>query len=159
MNYIDFILLIPLLYGAFRGISRGFIVEVGALVALLLGVYLALRWSLHLEGVLQEYIAVPESYAYYIAFAIIFLVVVIAIHLLGKLLTRIANIIALGLLNRLLGLLFGILKITVVLCAILFIIDAIDRQYDIISTTTKEGSFLYNPLVTIANKIYSAIVH
>ncbi|MDR2130976.1 MAG: CvpA family protein [Odoribacteraceae bacterium] len=159
MNYVDIILLIPLAYGAFRGFSRGLIVEVATLLALILGVYFALRWSALFEGVLQEYFTVPGAYSYYIAFAIIFLLVVVAIHLLGKLLTKIAHLIALGLLNRLLGTLFGVLKIAIVLCAVLFLIDAIDTRYGFISEETKKESLLYGPLVRFANGIYQAVIH
>ncbi|MDR0544881.1 MAG: CvpA family protein [Odoribacteraceae bacterium] len=158
MNYVDIILLVPLLYGAFRGLSRGFIVEVFTLVALVAGIYLALRWSASLEGILQDFVAIPAAYAYHVAFAIIFIMVVLAVHLLGKMLTKIASFAALGFLNHLAGMLFGILKIAVFLCAILFVLDSIDKRYDIIDAATKDQSLLYNPLTRFANKVYQAII-
>jgi membrane protein required for colicin V production len=135
------------------------IVEVLALLALVAGVYFSLRWSSSLEGFLQEFVAIPAEYSYHVAFAIVFLLVVIAVHLLGKLLTKIANLVALGLLNHLAGMLFGVLKMAIVVCAILFLIDAIDERYDIVSTETREGSMLYDPLVDFANKVYRAVIH
>jgi membrane protein required for colicin V production len=159
MNYVDIILLIPLLYGAFCGVSRGLIIEVTTLLALALGVYLSLRWSASLEGLLRDYLTVPGAYSYYVAFAVVFLLVVIAIHLLGKLLTKFVSMIALGLPNRLLGLLFGILKMAIVTSALLFLFNFIDQRYELVSPAVKEGSLLYGPLVRLANGVYSAVIH
>ena len=39
MNYIDIVILLFLLYGAFRGFSKGLIIEVATLAGLILGVY------------------------------------------------------------------------------------------------------------------------
>lgn len=50
MNYIDIILLLPLLYGAYRGFSRGLIIEVATLLGLLLGVYIAIKFSGYTGG-------------------------------------------------------------------------------------------------------------
>ncbi|MDR2414803.1 MAG: CvpA family protein [Odoribacteraceae bacterium] len=159
MNYVDIILLVPLLYGAFRGLSRGLIVEVFTLIALVAGIYFSLRWSGSFEGILQEFVAIPAAYAYHVAFALIFLLIVIAAHLLGKLLTKIAGWVALGLLNRVAGMLFGALKMAIIVCAILFLLDAIDKRYDIISTDAREESLLYDHLVNFANKIYQIVIH
>jgi membrane protein required for colicin V production len=159
VNYVDVILLIPLAYGAFRGLSRGLIVEVSTLFALLAGVYVALRCSGMAEGFLQDFVAIPAEYSYYVAFAIIFLLVVIVIHALGKLLTRLARLIALGLVNRLLGMLFGVARMAVVVCAVLFLLDIIDQRYGIVGPGAKAGSLLYEPLVNLAGGVYDAVIH
>ena len=49
MSYIDIIILLFLLYGAYRGFSRGLIVEVATLAGLVLGVYMAVRYSSYTE--------------------------------------------------------------------------------------------------------------
>jgi membrane protein required for colicin V production len=159
MNYIDIILLIPLVYGAFRGVSRGLVVEVATLLALLLGVFLSLRWSTLAEGFLRDIVAIPEAYSYYVAFAVIFLLVVILVHLLGRFITRLLSKIALGLVNHLLGLLFGVLKMAIFLGALLFLFNVIDLRYDLVSPETKNGSLLYNPLVSLADRVYHAVIH
>ena len=41
MNYIDIVILLFLLYGAFRGFSKGLIIEVATLAGLILGVFIA----------------------------------------------------------------------------------------------------------------------
>ena len=77
VNYIDVIILLPLVYGAYKGFSLGLIVEMSTLFALVLGVFISLRYAVNVEGFLKDFVALPESYAYYIAFAVTFLLVII----------------------------------------------------------------------------------
>ena len=158
MIWIDFVLLAPLLYGAYKGFASGLIIEVATLAALVLGVLLSLRYAGNVDHFLTAFISIPESYSYYVAFALIFLIVVLAIYLLGRILTKLVNIISLGLFNKLFGLVLGAVKAAVVICAILFFVDALDRRYEMISSETKQGSLCYYPFVNFANGVYAIIV-
>ena len=101
MNYIDIVILLFLLYGAFRGFSKGLIIEVATLAGLILGVFIAIRYSPFTEGILKDFLNITSRYLSYIALAVTFLLVVIAVYLLGKMLTRLVDIISLGLVNKL----------------------------------------------------------
>ena len=121
VNYIDVIILLPLVYGAYKGFSQGLIVEMSTLFALVLGVFISLRYAVNVEGFLKDFVALPESYAYYIAFAVTFLLVIIVMHLLGKLLTKLIDMVSLGLFNKLFGIVLGVLKAAIVVCVGLII--------------------------------------
>ena len=45
MNYIDIILAIPLVWAVYRGFTKGFIIEIASLIAMVLGVYGAIHFS------------------------------------------------------------------------------------------------------------------
>lgn len=156
-NYVDILILVPLLYGAYKGFTSGLIVEVSTLFALIFGVLFSMKFAHVTERFLLEFIEIPASYSYYVAFAVTFLAVVLVIHLLGKLLTRLLEIISLGLFNRLFGVLFGMLKSALVVCVVLFILDAVDRKYEIIPAETKSGSMLYLPLVSFSTGVYESV--
>ena len=49
MNYLDIIIAVPLLYGMIKGFSNGLIKEVTSLLALFIGVYVAINFSEFLE--------------------------------------------------------------------------------------------------------------
>lgn len=119
MNYIDIVILLFLLYGAFRGFSKGLIIEVATLAGLILGVFIAIRYSPFTEGILKDFLNITSRYLSYIALAVTFLLVVIAVYLLGKMLTRLVDIISLGLVNKLLGTLLGIAKYFIMVCVLL----------------------------------------
>ena len=121
MNYIDIVILLFLLYGAFRGFSKGLIIEVATLAGLILGVFIAIRYSPFTEGILKDFLNITSRYLSYIALAVTFLLVVIVVYLLGKMLTRLVNIISLGLVNKLLGTLLGIAKYFIMVCVLLMI--------------------------------------
>ena len=137
MNYIDIVILLFLLYGAFRGFSKGLIIEVATLAGLILGVFIAIRYSPFTEGILKDFLNITSRYLSYIALAVTFLLVVIAVYLLGKMLTRLVDIISLGLVNKLLGTLLGIAKYFIMVCVLLMIVDALNDKFHFISEETR----------------------
>ena len=139
MNYIDIVILLFLLYGAFRGFSKGLIIEVATLAGLILGVFIAIRYSPFTEGILKDFLNITSRYLSYIALAVTFLLVVIAVYLLGKMLTRLVDIISLGLVNKLLGTLLGIAKYFIMVCVLLMIVDALNDKFHFISEETREN--------------------
>lgn len=126
------------------------------LFALILGVFISLRYAVNVEDFLKDFVAMPESYAYYIAFAVTFLLVIVVIHLLGKLLTKLIDMVSLGLFNKLFGILLGVLKSAIVVCVVLFVVNAIDNRYEFISVKTKSDSLFYQPFVNFANGVYES---
>lgn len=157
MNYLDILLLLPLLYGAYKGFSRGFVIEVATLLGLILGVYVAIKFSDYTENILRDFLDISSKYLSYIALSVTFLLVVVAIYLLGKMLTKLVDIVSLGLVNKLLGTVLGITKSFVILCIILLIADALDDKFQFMNKEVKENSLFYNPFLNFAQQMYNMI--
>lgn len=157
MNYLDILLLLPLLYGAYKGFSRGFVIEVATLLGLILGVYVAIKFSDYTENILRDFLDISSKYLSYIALGVTFLLVVVAIYLLGKMLTKLVDIVSLGLVNKLLGTVLGIAKSFVILCIILLIVDALDDKFQFMNKEVKENSLFYNPFLNFAQQMYNMI--
>lgn len=157
MNYIDIIILLFLLFGAFRGFSKGLVIEVATLAGLILGVYISIRYSSYTEGILRDFMNITSEYISYIALAVTFIVVVVGVYILGKLLTKLVDIISLGLVNKLLGTLFGIVKYFIIVCVLLMIVDALNEKFQFISEETIQKSLLFQPFLNFAEKIYNSI--
>lgn len=157
MNFIDIILLLPLLYGAFKGFSKGFIFEVATLAGLVLGVFIAIRYSACTENFLHDFFNVSSGYLSHIALGVTFLVVVVLICVLGKVLTKIVDMVSLGLINKLLGTCLGAAKYFLVICVVLLIADVLDDKFHFISKETREGSLLFRPFLTFAQRMYDMI--
>lgn len=159
MNYIDIVILLFLLFGAFRGFSRGLIIEVATLAGLVLGVYLAISCSSYAEGVLCDFLNLsPDSrYLSYMALAVTFIVVAVAVFVIGKLLTKLIDMIALGLVNKLLGTLLGMVKYFIIVCVLLLIVDALNEKFRFISEETVQKSLLFGPFLNFATQIYHLI--
>ena len=118
MNIFDIIIAALLIFGFVRGIMKGLFVEVASLVALIGGVYGAIHFSYFLGDFLKEYVSWSEEYISLAAFAGTFIIIIIIIALLGKVLTKLADFAALGILNKILGGVFGVLKIGLILSVI-----------------------------------------
>lgn len=157
MNYIDIIILLFLLFGAFRGFSKGLVIEVATLAGLILGVYISIRYSSYTEDILRDFMNITSEYISYIALAVTFIVVVVGVYILGKLLTKLVDIISLGLVNKLLGTLFGVVKYFIIVCVLLMIVDALNEKFQFISEETIQKSLLFQPFLNFAEKIYNSI--
>lgn len=152
MNYIDIILLIPIIWFAYQGFKRGFVVELASLVALILGIYAALYFSGYAVAFLQNNFNIDPDYVPVIAFIITFIIVVVIVHFAGKLLEKIINLVAMGFLNKLAGGIFGVLKAAVFLSILILIINHFSD--DLISNEKKKGSMLYPPVEAIAPTLW-----
>jgi membrane protein required for colicin V production len=158
MAIIDIIIGALLLFGLIRGFSKGLFVEVASLVALVAGVYGAIHFSNFAAEFLENKFDLEQKYMNSIAFATTFVIIVIAIALAGKALTKLANFAALGLLNKLLGGLFGALKIGLILSIILIVFDTMNKAVVFADKDDLENTVLYKPIKSLAPLIFPDIV-
>jgi membrane protein required for colicin V production len=153
MNYFDIILAGLLLFGLVRGFMRGFFVEAAALVGLILGLYGAVHFSYIIHDFLIGSVGWKGHYSYIVAFAITFIIIGIAVMLLGRFLTTMAAIAALGLVNKVFGAVFGVLKMALILGVILFLFERA-RTFEFVGKKTLETSLLYRPLKSFGRFVF-----
>jgi len=158
MNALDIVLLAFLVLGLVRGFWRGFFVEIASLIALVAGVYGAFHFSSFAAEFLKEKVDWNENTLNIAAFFITLLLIVLAISLAGKALTKIADFAALGLFNKLLGALFGGLKVAVILSAVLIIFEKMHRPIPFTNEEDKADSQLYEPIKAIIPIIFPSLI-
>ena len=149
MNALDFILLIPLLFMAYRGFSKGLIISLATLAALILGIWAGIRFNGVVAGFIGQIIHTDARFLPAITFTVIFILILLIVHLFGKMLEKLVDLIALGWVNKLLGGLFGIAKAALLLSVLLYLISTFDRNEKLITPSVKENSFLYKPVASI----------
>ena len=158
MNYLDIILGILLLWGLVRGLMKGLFLSLASLIALIAGIYIAVHFSHIVGDYLKQYVDWQENAIKLSAFAITFILVVIGFSLLGRILTKIADYAALGILNKLLGAVFGLLKFAFIASVILMFVDAINEKVTFIDKETKDESLLYEPVRKLAPMVLPTIL-
>ena len=146
MNYLDIILSIPLLWGTYKGLTRGIIKELASLLAFILGIYGAVYFSEQLQPTIQTNISIDDSFLPIIAFTATFIVIVLFIRLLGLILDKIIKLVALGMISRLLGGVFGALKTTIIISSLLLVFNTLDYHLELIPDEQKKNSLLYKPI-------------
>ena len=158
MNTIDIIIGIILIFGTVNGFMKGLFVEVTTLVGLVLGVYGAIHFSHFLGDFLKDSVSWDESMIQVVAFAGTFLIILIALVLLGKAMTKIAETIALGFFNKLVGAIFGFLKYALILSIVLLVYDEINTSLRFVEKEKVKNSVLYEPIKNFAPAIFPNIV-
>ena len=158
MGVIDIVLGALILFGLVRGFMKGLFVEVASLLALVAGVYGAIHFSNFAAEFLQTKTDWTEKTISIAAFALTFVVIVLAIALAGKALTKLANFAALGIINKLLGGIFGALKIALILSIVLNIFDKMNRTIAFVDEDSIEHSMLYTPVKSLVPMIFPNIL-
>ncbi len=157
MNWIDATILIILIVSVVNGFINGLVKEVASLAALILGIWGAIKFSFFTAGKLYDYFDMTGQYVGIIAFIITFGLIVVVIHFIGIVADKIVNAVALGFVNRLLGILFGVLKSVLIMSVIFAVLNAIDAKRPFLPKDTIEQSKLYNPISDIAPAIFPII--
>ena len=154
MNYIDIILGVLLLLAAIRGFGKGLVAEVASLAALILGRWGAIRFS-HLTGeMLVNFFELQSKYMGLISFFVTFILIVVAVQIIGNVVHKLINSLALGLLNRLAGVLFGVLKTALILSVVLIVFDEVDENVGILPPEKKARSQVYEPVKNLVPSIF-----
>ena len=129
MNWLDVLLVLPLLFGLIRGLMRGFLSEIIAIVVVVLGVVGARYLSPAFTSWLLAQFAWPQGVCELVAYMLIFLGIAIVLSILAQLLNRFIRAIHLGWVNRLLGGLFGLAKYGIIVLVAVFIMDKTNESF------------------------------
>ena len=153
MNYFDVIIIIPLIWGAYKGFKKGFIIEIASFIALGLGVWGGIKFSAISAKYLSEAFDISEKIMPLISFAVTFILIVIVVFMLAKMLQKIISMIALGFINKAAGSLFGMLKFGLIMSVIINFTNIINNQINFIDPEMKSSSVLFEPIGKVAQII------
>lgn len=154
MNILDIIILICLITALIQGLFKGFISQAISLISIILGVWASSRFAGLLCQWLAQYISGSEQVLRIVAFALIFIIVIIGLALLGKLLEAAIKLVMLGWVNRLLGAVFAIIKWLLVMGLIILAFNALNENFQLIKPENMSGSKLYPLLNEFANAVF-----
>lgn len=151
MNWIDWTIIALTAFAAVKGFSRGFIVELASLVALVAAIWA----GLHLSERVAEATGLGTDNAA-LAFLVTFLLVLLLIHLLARFLTTLIDIAQLSLPNKLAGVLFGAVRALFTL-SVAFNLFMGYSDGALPPAEAREGSTLYPPVAAFAPLLVPAL--
>ena len=146
MGFIDVIIIILLLIGLYKGIKNGFFVEIASLVAFVIGVFIAIKFSYLVKDIIVNWVDWSPETVQITAFALTIVLVIAIIHLSAALFTKIADFAFLGWVNTLFGGIFGVLKSMLALGIFLTLVQKVNIDHVLISKEKQEASIFYRPL-------------
>lgn len=158
MNVIDIIILGLLGFGLIKGFIKGLFIEITSLIGLVLGIYGAIHFSYYLSDFLNTKVSWEPVTIQIISFLGTFFIILIALTFLGKLLTKVAQTMALGILNKMLGALFGFAKYVLIVSILLSILLEINQRIELIPKRTINQSSMVEPVKNIAPSLFPNLI-
>lgn len=150
MNFIDILILVPVLYAGWKGFKHGLIIEVFTLLALVVGLYAGIHFSDFAAESLKNNLDWNSKYVPVVSFTITFLAVGAMVYFAGKAIERVVKLTGLTPVNKAFGIFFSILKAVYFISVFIVLIESYDEKNDFFPEKTKNESILYNPVKKVS---------
>ena len=157
MSFLDIILGAFLIYAIYKGLVNGLFLELARFISLLLGIYIAVKFSNFATEVLGGFVHWNPKTIQIMAFIITFILVIVAITLLAKVLTGIADFAYLGWINKLGGAVVRVLKTVLIISVFLSVFEKINYDYFFAKKETLDESYFYRPIQKTAVFVFPAL--
>ncbi len=157
MSFLDVVLGCLLAISIFQGIKNGLFMELASLISLILGIYVAIKFSFLAKEILSGFVHWNPKTIQIVAFIITFLLVVIGISIMAKVLTSVADFAQLGVINKLGGGFFRLLKTILIVSIFLNLFEKINFNNTFAKKETLDKSIFYRPIQQTAGFIYPSI--
>ena len=157
MSFLDIILGAILLYAVYKGLVNGLFVELAGLISLMVGVYLAIKFSNITAEKLSTLLHWNPKTIQITAFILTFILVVVAISLLAKVMTKIADFAYLGLPNKIGGVILRLIKTVLIISIFLNLFEKINYDNYFAKKETLDNSIFYRPIQKSAVFIFPTL--
>lgn len=117
---IDFIFAALIILAIFKGYQKGLILAVFSIIAFIIGLAAALKLSTVVADYLKTSVSVSAKWLPFIAFALVFFVVILLVRLGAKLIEKTFQAVMLGWLNRIGGIVLYVLLYLIILSIFVF---------------------------------------
>ena len=156
MNWLDWVIIVCLATGLIKGLRDGLIKQAVSLLALIIAVVFAGQISVPVRTFLMQHLTGDASPQIITAlcYVIAFVLIIVAIILLGKIVDVAIKLTPAKPLNMLLGGLFGVFIWTLSLSIVFNLFAVFDSNSTTLPTPTKEKSVFYQPVKQILPMIY-----
>lgn len=139
---IDILFAVTLLLAIFKGWSKGLIVGIFSLLALILGAAAALKLSGSFALYMQSEIGHPSPFWPIVAFVLIFFAVALLVRLIARMLEKTLQLVMLGWFNRLCGVILYAAAYTVLFSIGLWLANQLYLIYPTLKTTSRTYTWL-----------------
>ena len=154
MGTIDLIILACFLPAIFIGLKTGFVRQLVALGAIVLGIYLSIRFSDVVGQWLAERWHIEQFWIKVISFAVIFIAVALLLNLIGTLVEKVLKITMLGWLNRLLGLVLAIVTCALIVGTLIYMVNSANDLLQFLPEEKIAESRFYRPLLHMVEVVF-----
>lgn len=152
MNVLDFLIILPVAYFAYKGFTAGFIQEVLGIAGIILAVFVTFAYMKPVSAIIAPLFDGGDTPTI-IAGLILFIGTIAIVQAIGYAAKRFLEMIRLNFINRLAGLLFGALKSAIVISAFLWLFAGFNMPAE----ETRNESLTYPVVISLAPAAYNMI--
>lgn len=142
MNWFDLLVLILLAASFIKGYVSGFVMQIATLVGLVVGAVFAGKLSEFIAPYLIQLVGSPHIIGV-LSYLVAFILIIVAIVVLGKILYSMVKALELSTLDRLTGGFFGTLKWMFLFSILLNLVVELDQNGNFIKQEVREGSYTF----------------
>jgi len=154
----DIVIALLLIITAYRGFSKGFVMQLAGLVAMVAGILAAYFFWNEAYLMLQQWVEWDHHVLKTIAVVGTTLLVTIVILLLGKLLSKVIHLTPFGIFDRALGVIFGIGQMVLLLSFVIFALLYINPKMQFLQNEYLEQSYLLPYIKPVAPMLINLLV-
>ncbi len=152
MSTIDIVIALILAIGGYLGYKRGFLMELFYLLALVLGIFLGFKLMGKGMQILHEQFNADQTFLPYLAFIIIFVLVILLVIFLGQRVKNSVDQTFLGKVDAIAGAALGVIKYSFCLSIIIWLVQSLKIE---LPQNWLEGSRLYPFTAKVAERTSS----
>ncbi len=145
MNFLDFLILVPVAWFGYKGLKNGLISEFFSILALIIGTWASFTFA----NLIAPWFG-DGQITKFIAFVVLFIAVLILVHLIGKIIEKVITLVIPKVINHIFGFLFGIFKVVCVFSVLFYMINSVDKKERIFKENIKKESLFYQYIEPIA---------
>lgn len=152
MNLLDFFIILPIGYFAYRGFVSGFIKEVLSIVGIILAVFITFEYMDAVSPLFSGFFANPD-HGVVAAGVFLFIITIVVVQLIAFAVKKFLQVIRINFVNRVAGLSFGILKSGIIISAILLLLAG----FNLPGEEARAESISYSFVIYIAPAVFDAV--
>lgn len=157
MTFFDLLIGGLLAYALFKGIQNGLFAELASLVSLVIGIYIAVKFSAIMASLISSIVHWNPYTIKTVAFVLTFIVVVVGIYMLSKFFTGLADFAYLGWINKVGGGVFRVLKTILIISIFLTVFEKINYHNFLAKKETLDKSLFFNPIQKTADFLFPSL--
>ncbi len=150
MNFIDILLILSILIGAYTGFKEGLIISFFSVLAIILGMLGGFKLMGEAMIALHDEFHIDEKVLPYVAFLVVFIIIIVLVNLLGRLIKASFDNSFLGGSGQVLGALLGAFKTAFMISILIWIVDSLKLH---LSNHWVEDSTVFHSLAKLAPTI------
>ncbi|MFC4233066.1 CvpA family protein [Parasediminibacterium paludis] len=150
---IDILFIILMLSAVYKGYSRGFIVSVVSLIAIIVGLAAAVKLSAVIAIWLGKTVNIGSQWLPFLSFIVVMVAVILALRLVANILQKSVELLFMGWANKIGGILFYAIIYTLIYSVVLFYAN----KLGIIQESTINASKCYAVVQPIGIKVIEGI--